>query len=195
MTIESLPTTTNKEGYLDQMILNQMAITTIFLLDPHKSKVEQPQRQVTTFAQLIMGWPTSLKYKFYALFYSTILRMSIYFCTGFCAKQQDVHPRCCKRHRQCAQTDEDISLTFFLYYYLNNTIQFIINETETVSTDDFGVFNHTLNIPKSAYDLIATYPVYVRVSEGGVTYSDEKVLTAPYAIFAHNGVPGIYRCV
>ena len=87
------------------------------------------------------------------------------------------------------KTDEDISLTFFLYYYLNNTIQFIINETETVSTDDFGVFNHTLNIPKSAYDLIATYPVYVRVSEGGVTYSDEKVLTAPYAIFAHNGVP------
>ena len=87
------------------------------------------------------------------------------------------------------KTDEDLSLTFFLYYYLNNTIQFIVNETETVSTDDFGVFNHTIDIPKSAYDLIATYPVYVRVSEGGVTYSDEKVLTAPYAIYAHNGVP------
>ena len=86
--------------------------------------------------------------------------------------------------------ESELALTFELYYYSSaNTKTTIISEDDRVETDAFGVFKYELAIPNSAYQTIGTFPVYMSVSDGSIVYSDEKINTAPYAIYAQNGVP------
>lgn len=85
--------------------------------------------------------------------------------------------------------ESDLSLSFFVYYVNNNSYTFLVSENGTVDTDDFGVFSYELNIPKTVFNEISKFETYVRVANGGTTYSDEKIQTVPYALYAQNGVP------
>ena len=82
-----------------------------------------------------------------------------------------------------------INLTFELYS-LNGTQETPLGspQTQTLSTDSFGVFS-TIIDTNGLRPAFANSPVYLRISEGGTTISDEQLNSVPYAIAADNGVP------
>lgn len=87
---------------------------------------------------------------------------------------------------------EQLALGFTVYYFIGNstTPTVILTATANVKTDNFGVFSYVLNINQDQYNLISNQSAYLKVSSGGsVVFSDEKLQTVPYAIFAQNGVP------
>ena len=87
---------------------------------------------------------------------------------------------------------EQLGLGFTVYYFIGNstTPTVILTATANVKTDNFGVFSYVLNINQDQYNLISNQSAYLKVSSGGsVVFSDEKLQTVPYAIFAQNGVP------
>lgn len=78
----------------------------------------------------------------------------------------------------------------FTVYYLSGTLPTtILTRTATVKTDNFGVFSYVLTIDQAQYNLISTQSAYLKVTQGSVVFSDEKLQTVPYAIYAQNGVP------
>ncbi|MFC5285151.1 phage tail protein [Pedobacter alpinus] len=79
----------------------------------------------------------------------------------------------------------------FTVYYLNsaNAEQLILTKTANVKTDNFGVFSYVLDIDQSQYGLISSQSAYLKVVQGSVVFSNEKLQAVPYAIFAQNGVP------
>lgn len=86
--------------------------------------------------------------------------------------------------------ESQLALNFELYYYSSaNTRTTIITEDDNVETDSFGVFKYELAIPNTAFQTISSFPIYMSVSDGNTVYSDEKINTAPYALYAQNGVP------
>jgi len=90
---------------------------------------------------------------------------------------------------QPLKNQNNIPLTFKLYYLQNNTQISIFETNDTVSTDGFGVFSYGLEIDSSHFNVISMQAVYIAVSSGSVLYSDEKISSSPYAIYARNGVP------
>lgn len=90
---------------------------------------------------------------------------------------------------QPLKNQNSIPLTFKLYYLQNNTQISIFETNDTVSTDGFGVFSYGLEIDSSHFNTISKQAVYIAVSSGSILYSDEKISTSPYAIYARNGVP------
>jgi microcystin-dependent protein len=79
----------------------------------------------------------------------------------------------------------------FTVYYLNTggSEQLILTKTASVKTDNFGVFSYVLDIDQSQYGLISSQSAYLKVVQGSVVFSNEKLQAVPYAIFAQNGVP------
>ena len=79
----------------------------------------------------------------------------------------------------------------FKIYYLNgsNAEVVILNTSANVKTDNFGVFSYVMNIDKTIFTTISNSPAYLKVTQGSVVFSNEKLQTVPYAIHAQNGVP------
>jgi microcystin-dependent protein len=79
----------------------------------------------------------------------------------------------------------------FRIYYLDgsNAEVLILNETNNVRTDNFGVFSYVMNIPNTVFTQICNTSAYLKVTQGSVVFSNEKLQAVPYAIHAQNGVP------
>ncbi|WP_114752466.1 tail fiber protein [Pleomorphovibrio marinus] len=89
-----------------------------------------------------------------------------------------------------ARSNEDITLRFTLYYLNeNNAEQNILDASQNLRTDAFGVFSHVLEIEQQYYPIIAYYEAFLKIEEGTNVISDEKLKQVPYAVSAGNGVP------
>ena len=84
---------------------------------------------------------------------------------------------------------DQLELAFNVYYLAGSTETAILSQTATVKTDNFGVFSYVLVIDQAQYNLISTQSAYLKVSQGSVVFSNEKLQAVPYAIYAQNGVP------
>jgi microcystin-dependent protein len=85
---------------------------------------------------------------------------------------------------------DQLALVFTVYYLgAGNSEQVILTKTANVKTDNFGVFSYVLDIDQSLYNQISTQSAYLKVTQGSVVFSNEKLQAVPYAIFAQNGVP------
>ena len=83
-----------------------------------------------------------------------------------------------------------LGLAFKIYYLdgINNEVT-ILNQSGNVKTDNFGVFSYVMNIDNSIFTAISNTPAYLKVTQGSVVFSNEKLQAVPYAIHAQNGVP------
>ena len=85
---------------------------------------------------------------------------------------------------------DQLSLNFRIYYLdASNAEVLILNETNNVKTDNFGVFSYVMSIPNTVFTQICNTPAYLKVTQGSVVFSNEKLQAVPYAIHAQNGVP------
>jgi hypothetical protein len=85
---------------------------------------------------------------------------------------------------------DQLALVFTVYYLgAANSEQPILTKTANVKTDNFGVFSYVLDINQAQYALISSQSAYLKVVQGSVVFSNEKLQAVPYAIFAQNGVP------
>ncbi len=85
---------------------------------------------------------------------------------------------------------DQLALVFTVYYLgSGNSEQLIVTKTANVKTDNFGVFSYVLDIDQLQYNQISTQSAYLKVTQGSVVFSNEKLQAVPYAIFAQNGVP------
>jgi microcystin-dependent protein len=85
---------------------------------------------------------------------------------------------------------DNLALVFKVYYLgSGNSEQLIVTRTANVKTDNFGVFSYVLDINQTQYALISSQSAYLKVVQGSVVFSNEKLQAVPYAIFAQNGVP------
>ena len=83
-----------------------------------------------------------------------------------------------------------LELVFSLYWLNSSSVeQTILNRTANVTTDNFGVFSYVFVIDQLQYNLISTKEAYLKVVQGSVVFSNEKLQSVPYAIHAQNGVP------
>lgn len=85
---------------------------------------------------------------------------------------------------------DQLSLTFKIYYLdgSSNEVQ-ILSQTANVKTDNFGVFSYVLTFSSAIFNDISNNASYLKVSQGSVVFSNEKLQAVPYAIHAQNGVP------
>ena len=85
---------------------------------------------------------------------------------------------------------DQLGLVFTIYYLgTGNSEQPILTRTANVKTDNFGVFSYVLDIDQTIYNQIGTHSAYLKVTQGSVVFSNEKLQAVPYSIFAQNGVP------
>lgn len=85
---------------------------------------------------------------------------------------------------------DQLGLVFTVYYLgTGGSEQPILTKSASVKTDNFGVFSYVLDIDQSQYGLISSQSAYLKVVQGSVVFSNEKLQAVPYAIFAQNGVP------
>jgi microcystin-dependent protein len=85
---------------------------------------------------------------------------------------------------------DQLALVFTVYYLgAGNSEQLILTKTSNVKTDNFGVFSYVMDIDQTQYGLINSQSAYLKVVQGSVVFSNEKLQAVPYAIFAQNGVP------
>lgn len=85
---------------------------------------------------------------------------------------------------------DQLGLTFTIYYLgSGNSEQSIFTTPATVRTDNFGVFSYVLSIDQLLYNQISTQSAYLKVMQGSIVFSNEKLQAVPYAIYAQNGVP------
>jgi microcystin-dependent protein len=85
---------------------------------------------------------------------------------------------------------DQLALVFTVYYLgAGGSEQPILTKSASVKTDNFGVFSYVLDIDQSQYGLISSQSAYLKVVQGSVVFSNEKLQAVPYAIFAQNGVP------
>jgi microcystin-dependent protein len=85
---------------------------------------------------------------------------------------------------------DQLSLTFRIYYLGTGSTEVqILSQTANVKTDNFGVFSYVLTISNAIFTEISNNASYLKVSQGNVVFSDEKLQAVPYAIHAQNGVP------
>lgn len=94
-------------------------------------------------------------------------------------------------NNQALANIDQLDLVFTVYYYIgaSTTPTVIQTRTANVKTDNFGVFSYVFVIDQAQYNLISNNSAYLKVSSSGVVFSDEKLQTVPYAIYAQNGVP------
>jgi Phage Tail Collar Domain len=85
---------------------------------------------------------------------------------------------------------DQLALVFTVYYLgTGNSEQPILTRTANVRTDNFGVFSYVLDIDQTIYNQIGAHSAYLKVTQGSVVFSNEKLQAVPYSIFAQNGVP------
>jgi hypothetical protein len=86
---------------------------------------------------------------------------------------------------------DQLDLNFQIYYFIgaSTTPTNILTTIATIKTDNFGVFSYVVGVNQDQYNLISNQSAYLKVSSGSVVFSDEKLQTVPYAIYAQNGVP------
>lgn len=85
---------------------------------------------------------------------------------------------------------DQLELVFAVYYLgEGNSEESILTKTANVTTDNFGVFSYVLDIDQQQYNLISNNSAYLKVTQGSVVFSNEKLQAVPYAIHAQNGVP------
>jgi microcystin-dependent protein len=85
---------------------------------------------------------------------------------------------------------DQLGLAFKIYYFdgSNNEVT-ILNQTANVKTDNFGVFSYVMSIDNSLFTAISNTQAYLKVTQGSVVFSNEKLQAVPYAIQAQNGCP------
>jgi microcystin-dependent protein len=85
---------------------------------------------------------------------------------------------------------DQLGLVFKIYYLdgSNNEVS-ILSQTANVKTDNFGVFSYVMSIDNSLFTAISNVQAYLKVTQGSVVFSNEKLQAVPYAIQAQNGVP------
>lgn len=85
---------------------------------------------------------------------------------------------------------DQLGLSFTIYYLgsSNNEIN-ILNKTDNVKTDNFGVFSYVMVIDQNQFNMIGAKSAYLKVTSGSVVFSNEKLQAVPYAFHAQNGVP------
>jgi microcystin-dependent protein len=89
-----------------------------------------------------------------------------------------------------AIASRNISLTFTLYYLDASSIeQKIYEKDENLMTDTFGIFSYVIDPTAANNSKFANNVAYLRIKNGQVLISDEKLRHVPYAISASNGVP------
>lgn len=85
---------------------------------------------------------------------------------------------------------DQLALVFTVYYLgAGNSEHVILTKTANVKTDNFGVFSYVLDIDQSLYSQISSQSAYLKVVQGSVVFSNEKLQAVPYSIYAQNGVP------
>lgn len=86
---------------------------------------------------------------------------------------------------------DQLDLNFQIYYFIgaSTTPTNILTAIATIKTDNFGVFSYVLGVNQDQSNLISTQSAYLKVSSGSVVFSDEKLQTVTYAMYAQNGVP------
>ncbi len=83
-----------------------------------------------------------------------------------------------------------LSLQFKIYYLnASNAEVDISNTSANVKTDNFGVFSYVMSIDKTIFTAICNSAAYLKVMQGSVVFSNEKLQAVSYAIHAQNGVP------
>lgn len=83
-----------------------------------------------------------------------------------------------------------LSLQFKIYYLSGTNAEVDISNTSAnVKTDNFGVFSYVMSIDKTLFTAICNSAAYLKVTQGSVVFSNEKLQAVPYAIHAQNGVP------
>lgn len=92
-----------------------------------------------------------------------------------------------------AKANAQISLTFEFFYLDNNNgnakVEVGAPETVSLNTDAFGVFSHVISPAATNNSIFANQQIYLKITEGNVLVSEEKLKHVPYAIAANNGVP------
>jgi microcystin-dependent protein len=89
-----------------------------------------------------------------------------------------------------AVANSSISISAELYYInSSNTAVNILTRTGTVNTDAFGVFAYVVDISSSDFIKITNSEAWIKISSGGVTFAQEKLMAVPYALHAQNGAP------
>ncbi|AEL26882.1 tail fiber protein [Cyclobacterium marinum] len=92
-----------------------------------------------------------------------------------------------------AKANAQISLTFEFYYLDKNNgnakVEVGAPETVILNTDAFGVFSHVISPAATNNSIFANQQIYLKITEGNVLVSEEKLKHVPYAISANNGVP------
>lgn len=85
---------------------------------------------------------------------------------------------------------DQLGLVFTIYSLgAGNSEQVIYTRSANVRTDNFGVFSYVLDIDQSLYTQIGSLTTYLKVVQGSVVFSNEKLQAVPYSIYAQNGVP------
>lgn len=129
----------------------------------------------------------------------TILALLIFFTANFTYAQSSAEiadiavQGIARDDNNTAKANTTIALTFEFYYLDadNGGNRVTIGNAETVSlaTDAFGVFSHILSLPPNNNSIFANQQIYLKITEGNVLVSEEKLKHVPYAIAANNGVP------
>lgn len=89
-----------------------------------------------------------------------------------------------------AVSNSSLSITAELYYInSSNTAVSILTRTGTINTDAFGVFAYVVDIASADFLKIANSEAWIKISSGGVTFAQEKLMAVPYALHAQNGAP------
>lgn len=91
-----------------------------------------------------------------------------------------------------AVVNSTIAVTAELYYFNSTaptTPVTILSRSGNITTDAFGLFAYVVDISSSDFVRVSNSEAWIKISSGGVTFAQEKLMTVPYAIHAQNGVP------
>ena len=119
-----------------------------------------------------------------------ILTLNVLFFTLLSFSQGIAIQGIARDDNNTAKTNVDIALTFEVYYLnASNTNVNVYTLTQTILTDSFGVFSHVLDIPNETESQFSNRELYLKISDGSTTISDELFKRVPLAYSASNGVP------
>ena len=96
-----------------------------------------------------------------------------------------------RNNNNTAKANSSITLVFTLYYkdQNNNNVNIGSPITANLTTDAFGVFSYVIDPSAVNSSALANNQAWLKIEEGDITISDEKLKHVPYAIAANNGVP------
>jgi microcystin-dependent protein len=81
------------------------------------------------------------------------------------------------------------SVRFAFTIYDKSSGDEVHTEDLTITTDEFGVFSHTIAIPTEKYAIFGGKVLWLKIEDDNDVISDEVFKHVPYAISANNGVP------